>query len=101
MKTVYLSMSTDIIHGGHINIIQKAEELGELTVGVLTDEVVASYKRFPLLSFEERVKTIENIKGVSKVIPQTTLSYKKNYLLPNLIISTETSALVTPDMREA
>lgn len=78
MKTVYLSMSTDIIHGGHINIIQKAAELGELTVGVLTDEVVASYKRFPLLSFEERVKTIENIKGVSKVIPQTTLSYKKN-----------------------
>ncbi|MFG6382761.1 MAG: phosphoenolpyruvate mutase [Lachnospiraceae bacterium] len=71
-------MSTDIIHGGHINIIQKAAELGELTVGVLTDEVVASYKRFPLLSFEERVKTIENIKGVSKVIPQTTLSYKKN-----------------------
>lgn len=78
MKTVYLSMSTDIIHGGHINIIQKAAELGELTVGVLTDEVVASYKRFPLLSFEERVKTIENIKGVAKVVPQDTLSYKKN-----------------------
>lgn len=71
-------MSTDIIHGGHINIIQKAAELGELTVGVLTDEVVASYKRFPLLSFEERVKTIENIKGVAKVVPQDTLSYKKN-----------------------
>lgn len=78
MKTVYLSMSTDIIHGGHINIIQKAAELGELIVGVLTDEVVASYKRFPLLSYEERVKTIENIKGVSRVIPQDTLSYRKN-----------------------
>lgn len=78
MKTVYLSMSTDIIHGGHINIIQKAAELGELIVGVLTDEVVASYKRFPLLSYEERVKTIENIKGVSRVISQDTLSYRKN-----------------------
>ena len=78
MSTVYLSMSTDIIHGGHMNIIEKAAELGELTVGVLTDEVVASYKRFPLLTYEERVKVISNIKGVAKVIPQDTLSYRKN-----------------------
>ena len=80
MKKVYLSMSTDIIHGGHINIIKKAAELGELTVGVLTDEVVASYKRFPLLTYDERVKIISNIQGVSNVISQDTLSYKKNLL---------------------
>ncbi|MGN0291255.1 MAG: phosphoenolpyruvate mutase [Lachnospiraceae bacterium] len=80
MSTVYLSMSTDIIHGGHMNIIKKAAELGELTVGVLTDEVVASYKRFPLLPYEERVKIIQNIQGVAKVIPQDTLSYKKNLM---------------------
>ena len=78
MGTVYLSMSADIIHGGHINIIEKAAALGELTVGVLTDQVVASYKRYPLLSYEERVKIIENIRGVAKVIPQDTLSYRKN-----------------------
>lgn len=78
MKTVYLSMSTDIIHGGHIKMIEKAAELGELTVGVLTDQVVASYKRFPLLAYDERVKIIANIRGVAKVIPQDTLSYKKN-----------------------
>ncbi len=78
MSTVYLSMSTDVIHGGHMNIIQKATELGELTVGVLTDEVVASYKRFPLLTYDERVKIISNLKGVAKVVPQDTLSYKKN-----------------------
>ena len=78
MGTVYLSMSADIIHGGHINIIEKAAALGELTVGVLTDQVVASYKRYPLLSYEERVKIIENIRGVAKVIPQDTLSYWKN-----------------------
>lgn len=78
MKTVYLSMSTDIIHGGHIKMIEKAAELGELTVGVLTDQVVASYKRFPLLTYDERVKIIANIRGVAKVIPQDTLSYKKN-----------------------
>ena len=78
MDTVYLSMSTDIIHGGHINIIRKAAELGEVTVGILTDKVVASYKRFPLLSYEERVKIVENIQGVAKVIPQRTLSYREN-----------------------
>lgn len=71
-------MSTDIIHGGHMNIIEKAAELGELTIGVLTDEVVASYKRFPLLNYEERVKIIEGIKGVKKVVPQKTLSYREN-----------------------
>lgn len=78
MSTVYLSMSADIIHGGHMNIIEKAAALGELTVGVLTDDVVASYKRFPLLPYEERVKIIEGLKGVKQVVPQKTLSYREN-----------------------
>ena len=49
-KTVFMSIGTDVIHGGHIEIISQAAQLGELTVGVLTDEVVAAYKRHPLLS---------------------------------------------------
>lgn len=77
-KTVYLSVSTDIIHGGHINIINKAATLGNLIVGVLTDEAVASYKRFPVLRYDERAKIIENIKGVNQVVPQNTLSYVDN-----------------------
>lgn len=77
-KKVYMSFSTDVIHGGHISIIQKASSLGRLTIGVLTDEVVASYKRFPVLTYGERVKLLESIKGVEKVIPQTTLSYVEN-----------------------
>ena len=80
MKTVYMSFSTDIIHGGHIEIIRKAAELGELTVGVLSDTVVASYKRFPLLSCEERMKIISVIQGVHAVVPQDTLSYAENLL---------------------
>ena len=51
-KTVYMCFSTDMVHSGHIEIIKKAAELGDLTVGVLTDEAVMSYKRFPLLPFE-------------------------------------------------
>ena len=80
MKKVYLAMSADIIHNGHINVINKASKLGELTVGVLTDDVIAGYKRFPLLPFEDRKKIIENIKGVSGVVSQTTLDYEENLL---------------------
>lgn len=87
-KTVYMSFSTDIIHGGHTSIIQKAAELGELTIGMLTDDVVASYRRFPILRYDERVKIIENIKGVSSVIPQKTLSYAENLhmLKPDYVV---------------
>jgi phosphoenolpyruvate phosphomutase len=77
-KSVYMCFSTDIIHGGHIEIINKASKLGGLVVGVLSDEAVASYKRFPLLSFEERKEIVNNIKGVNRVILQNTLSYVEN-----------------------
>lgn len=87
-KTVYMSFSTDIIHGGHTEIIRKAAELGELTIGVLTDEVVASYRRFPVLKYNERVKLIESIKGVERVVPQKTLSYADNLrkLKPDYVV---------------
>lgn len=76
-KRVYLSFSTDILHGGHIAIIRKAAKLGELTIGVLSDEAVSSYKHYPMLPFEERKLLFENIQGVSHVICQNTLSYKQ------------------------
>lgn len=77
-RIVYLCFSTDIIHSGHINIIKKAGLLGKVIVGVLSDEAVASYKRFPLLPFSERMAMFSNINGVYKVVEQTTLSYKAN-----------------------
>lgn len=77
-RTVYMSFSTDMVHTGHIDIIKKAARLGRLTVGVLTDEAVMSYKRFPLLPYEERKSLFENIKGVESVVKQDSLSYKKN-----------------------
>ena len=77
-RTVYMCFSTDMIHSGHISIIRKAEKLGKLIIGVLSDEAVMSYKRFPLLPFEERKTMFENISGVYKVVEQKTLSYKDN-----------------------
>jgi len=73
-------MSADIIHHGHMNIIKEARKLGEVIVGVLTDEVIATYKRFPLLNFEHRKEIISNISGVCEVIKQDTLDYTENLL---------------------
>ena len=77
-RTVYMCFSSDILHSGHIAIIRKAERLGKLIVGVLSDEAVVSYKRFPLLPYEERKSMFENIAGVYKVVEQKTLSYQEN-----------------------
>lgn len=77
-RTVYMCFSTDMLHSGHIAIIRKAEKLGRLIIGVLSDEAVVSYKRFPLMPFEERRTMFENITGVYKVVEQKTLSYKEN-----------------------
>ncbi len=79
-KTVYMCMSTDVIHGGHIKIINEAKKLGKLIIGVLSDDAVASYKRFPIVPFEERKVLYENIDGIYKVVEQSTLSYKDNLL---------------------
>ena len=74
-RTVYMCFSTDMIHSGHIAIIRKAEKLGRLIIGVLSDEAVASYRRFPLLPFNERKSLFENISGIDHVVEQKTLSY--------------------------
>ena len=87
-KSVYMCFSTDVIHSGHIEIINKAKKLGNLIIGVMSDEAVASYKRFPMLPFEERKTMFENIVGVSCVVEQKTLSYKNilNDLKPDIVV---------------
>ena len=78
MTKVYVGMSADLIHPGHINILNEASKYGSVIVGLLTDEAIASYKRLPSLTYEQRKHIIENIKGVDEVIPQTTLDYVEN-----------------------
>lgn len=79
-KTVYMCFATDIIHGGHIAIIKKAASLGKLTIGVLSDNAVASYRRYPLVPEDERMALFGSIAGVENVVLQDTLSYKDNIL---------------------
>jgi len=88
MKKVYVGMSCDLVHPGHINVIRKAAELGEVIVGLLTDEAVASYKRLPYMEFDKRVEVISNIKGVSTVVAQETLDYTSNLVKykPDIVV---------------
>lgn len=87
-KTVYIGMSADLVHPGHLNIIRKGAELGRVVIGLLTDQAIASYKRVPLLSFEQRKEIIENIRGVDSVVAQHTLDYEQNLrmLKPDYVV---------------
>lgn len=77
-KTVYVGMSADLIHPGHLNILEHAAGLGLVTVGLLTDRAIASYKRLPHLTYEQRRVVVESLKPVHRVVPQETLDYVEN-----------------------
>jgi len=87
-KIVYVAMSADLVHPGHLNIINRASELGEVVVGLLTDAAISSYKRLPYMTYEERFTVVQAIKGISRVIPQETLDYVPNLtqLKPDYVV---------------
>ena len=90
MTTVYVGMSADMIHHGHINIIKEAAKYGDVIVGLLTDKAIASYKRLPYLTYEEREAVVAELKGVKKVVRQETLDYRPNLevLKPDITVTT-------------
>ena len=87
-KSVYVAMSADLVHPGHLNVIRKAGELGDVTIGLLTDSAIASYKRLPYMTFEQRKEVVENLKGVHRVVAQETLDYVPNLmkLKPDFVV---------------
>ena len=87
-KKVYVGMSADMIHPGHLNIIREAAKLGCVTVGVLTDAAIASYKRLPYLDYNQRSEIVRSLKGVDNVVPQETLDYVPNLerLKPDFVV---------------
>ncbi|AEJ19477.1 phosphoenolpyruvate mutase [Gracilinema caldarium] len=78
MPIVYLGMIGDIIHPGIVNIVREASKHGDVLVGLFTDKAIASHKRLPYLSYEQRREVVENLKGVSRVVPQDEWSYVPN-----------------------
>jgi len=87
-KTVYVALSADILHEGHINILKTAKKYGQVIVGLLTDEAISSYKNIPTLDYFQREIVVKNIKFVKDVIPQKTLDYRNNLNLikPNYVV---------------
>ena len=71
-------MSVDLIHPGHLKIIDHARNLGDVIIGLLTDKAISSYKKPPIMSYKDRQKIVSSLKGVIDVIPQDTLDYQKN-----------------------
>ena len=85
---VYVALSADILHDGHINILRKASALGKVTVGLLTDKAIFEYKELPVLNFNQRKKIIKNLKFVHNIVPQKTMSYMENLknLRPEIVV---------------
>lgn len=75
MKKVYTCFCTDVIHEGHLNILKKAKEYGEVIVGVLADEAMVKYNRFPTISLEDRIEIVKNTGLADRVIVQNTIMY--------------------------
>jgi phosphoenolpyruvate mutase len=78
MPTVYIGMTVDVLHHGHINLIRKGAEYGDVVIGLCTDRAVANHKRLPYLTWEQRCEIVASITGVKKVIPQESWSYTDN-----------------------
>ncbi len=87
-QKVYLCFSADVVHSAHIAMIKKAACYGHLIVGVMSDEAEATYRRLPLLPFEERKNLFKNIVGVDRVVEQKSLSYRDNIreFQPDIVI---------------
>lgn len=78
MSSVYIGLSLDIVHHGHMNLIENARKYGEIIIGLLTDKAIANNKRLPILSYSEREKIAKNFIGVKAVIPQDEWDYSFN-----------------------
>ncbi len=87
-KLSYVALAADILHEGHINILKVANNYGDVTVGLLTDQAIASYKSIPFLNYEKRKTIVENIKYVKRVVPQETLDHTDNLnsIKPNFVV---------------
>ena len=87
-KIIYVPLAVDILHSGHLNIINKAKKYGRVVIGLLSDSAIAEYKNIPSLGFNERIKIVKSLKNVSKIIKQDTWDYTDvlNKLKPNYFI---------------
>ena len=79
-KTIYVPMGADIIHSGHINIIETAKKYGTVIVGLFSDEAISEYKRVPYVSYNDRYNILKNYKGISKILKHNKWDYTENLI---------------------
>jgi len=87
-KIIYVPMGADILHSGHLNIINKAKKYGSIVIGLFTDSAIAEYKSLPLINYSQRLEIMKNLKGIDKIVRQDTWDYSKNLnkLKPDYLI---------------
>ena len=87
MKKVYVSLIADLLHAGHISVLNEAKKYGDVTVGLLTSSAINQLNDTAYLKYNQRLKVLENLSMVTNVIPQDTASYKNNLisLKPNML----------------
>ena len=87
-KIIYVPMGADILHSGHLNIINKAKKYGKIVIGLFTDSAIAEYKSLPLINYSQRLEIMKNLKGIYKIVKQDTWDYSKNLnrLKPDYLI---------------
>jgi len=87
-KIVYVPLAVDILHSGHLNIINKAKNYGKVVIGLLSDSAIAEYKNIPSLDYNERYRIVNNLKNVNKIVKQETWDYSKilNNLKPDYFV---------------
>lgn len=88
MKKIYVSLIADLLHAGHIRVLEEAQRYGEVTVGLLTLEACGELNDIPYLDYDKREIVVKNLQSVTNVIPQTTASYKTNLLelKPDIVV---------------
>ena len=88
MAKVYVCFCTDVIHEGHLNIIEQAKKYGDVVIGALSDEALIKYNRFPTIPLKERVELYKRIDGIDSVVVQNTVMYEDviNELHPDYVV---------------
>ena len=80
-KKVYVSLIADLVHAGHISVLKEAKKYGEVTVGLLTSDAISELDDIAYLKYKQRLEVVENLEMVSRVVPQKSASYKKNFMI--------------------
>ena len=103
MVEVYVGFTLDIVHSGHLKVLEKAAQLGKVTVGMLSDKAVVGHRSLPIVNYEQRKRIALGLKGVDRVVEQNEWSHVSNLLKykPDFFVTGDDWKLNEPNHRES